>query len=300
MVGNHQLHPVLEHLAVCITFFYVPERLAYLSQIISNYAGIARKTDIYIVTNVLDTNLVSSKLPNIPAELSINFFTPTGTGHPYFLTWSHREIFRKLLHDGDVSHFLYTEDDLLFDRSNVIYWLKYRDALRNHGLIPSFIRVELHQELGWVSSDCKKPINPNKQPKRTLADGTQFIGMKYPYQGMYFLDRDLMDEFYNSPAMSPDFGKWNIREKAAQGLTFVNVPEGFTSRNVLLVDAKTMRIPQETWIHHLPNNYANDPNAKFGKLSMQYPGVFKSHLKPSSLQRFLKRFVTLKVKCPAG
>lgn len=45
--------PLLPHLVVCVTFFYVPERLPYLSKIIANYKGLAIKTDIYISLRTL-------------------------------------------------------------------------------------------------------------------------------------------------------------------------------------------------------------------------------------------------------
>ena len=93
---------------------------------------------------------------------------------------------------------------------------------------------------------------------------------------MYFLDRQLMEEFADSPAKSPDFGRWPIREKAAQGLTFVNIPEGYTSRNLVLIDHHTKTIPQEAWIHHLPNNYATNKKEIFGKIPMQGSGLFVS------------------------
>lgn len=278
MIEKYPEEPLLPHLAVCITFLYLPERLTYLATVISNYIGIARRTDIYIVTNIVDTKPISEALPRLLDPMSINFVTPSGIGHPYLLTWTHREIFQRVLTSSDVSHFLYSEDDLLFTRSNVMYWLRYRDPLQKNGFIPSFFRVELHQERGWVSTDCTSPVRLYRLPKLRLENGTQFICMPNPYQGMYFLDRQLMEEFADSPAMSPDFGRWNwnIREKAAQGLTFVNIPKGYTSRNLVLVDPHTKTIPQEAWIHHLPNSYANEENIELGKLTMQEHGGFAS------------------------
>lgn len=273
IIKKYSEEPLLPHLAVCVTFFYIPERLAYLATVISNYIGIARRTDIYIVTNIVDTKPILEALPRLPEQMSIKIVTPSGIGHPYLLTWTHREIFQRVLTSSSVSHFMYSEDDLLFSRSNVMYWLRYRDPLQKHGFIPSFLRVELHQERGWVSLDCKAPVCLYRRPTLILEDGTQFICMPNPYQGMYFLDRQLMDEFTGSQAMSPDFyGRWNIRERAAQGLTFVNIPKGYTSRNLVVVDPHTKTIPQESWIHHLPNNYANEQNTEYGKVPMQ--GVF--------------------------
>lgn len=288
--------PLLPHLAICVTFFYKPERLCYLSTIISSYIGIATRTDIYIVTNITDTQRIAEALPHCHDQMSIKFVTPSGIGHPYLLTWAHREIFQKVFTSSAASHFLYTEDDLLFSRSNVMYWLRHRDSLQKHGLIPSFFRVEMHQKNGWVSTDCTSPHSLYCHPKLTLKDGTLFACMQNPYQGMYFLDRQLMEEFAASSAMSPDFGKWPIREKAAQGLTFVNVPKGYTSRNLVLVNLYTKTIPQEAWIHHLPNNYANDQNTSFGKLSMQAHGLFAARFRDHMKQyrKKIKRIIRSK------
>lgn len=258
-IEQYSEKPLLPHLAVCVTFFYAPERLSYLATVISNYIGIANKTDVYIVTNIADTQPIAEVLSHLPSHMSIMFVTPSGIGHPYLLTWTHREIFQRVLTSNEVTHFMYSEDDLLFSRSNVMYWLRYRKPLQKHGFIPSFFRVERHKYMGWVSTDCSSPIELDSLPRLMLEDGTLFIGMENPYQGMYFLDRPLMEEFAASPAMSPDFGSWNIREKAAQGLTFVNIPKGYTSRNLVPFDPNTKTISQESWIHHLPNNYANNP-----------------------------------------
>lgn len=276
MIEEGPEEPLLAHLAVCVTFFYVPERLSYLSTVISSYIGMANKTDVYIVTNIADTTPIEEALPQLPDNMAIKFVIPSNIGHPYFLTWTHRQVFLEVLASGKASHFLYSEDDLLFTRSNILFWLRYREPLQKHGLIPSFFRVELHPEKGWVSTDCTGPVQLHRQPMLTLEMGDQLICMPNPYQGMYFLDRQLMEEFAASPAMSPDFGIWPIREKAAQGLTFVNVPQGFTSRNLALVDPHANGIAQESWIHHLPNTYAHDDNSPFGKIPAQGNGLFQT------------------------
>ena len=110
----------------------------------------------------------------------------------------------------------------------------------------------------------------------SLDNDYHFVSLPNPYQGMYFLDRELMDDFAASPAMSPDFGKWSIREKAAAGLTYVSAPKGFTSRNVVPFCSKRKIIHKECWIHHLPDNYAKDPASEFGKLPVETPGLLLS------------------------
>lgn len=272
--------PLLPYLVACVTFFYRPERLPYLATVISNYIGLASRTDIHVVTNIADTNSISETLPHLPDGMSVKFVTPQGIGHPFLLTWAHRDILQIVVRSRDVTHFLYSEDDVAFTRLNVMYWLRFRDPLRAHGLIPSFFRVELHPEMGWCSSDCIYPMRLRSQPRLALDDGSILSCVQNPYQGMYFLDRELMEEFVASPAMSPDFGMWPIREKAAQGLTFVNVPKGYTSRNVVLIDPLTKTVAQEAWMHHLPNNLANSRATIWGKLPMQGNGLFVTGVLP--------------------
>ncbi len=279
MIEKDAYEPLLPYLSVCITFFYRQERLPYLAEVISNYIGLAKRTDVFIVTNVAEADRlrgISEALPHLPDQFSIEFVTPSDIGHPQLLPWAHREIFQKVLKSNGVTHFLYSEDDLAFTRSNVLYWLHYRDPLKMHGFIPSFFRVDLHQQRGWCSSDQPKPVRLYKQKKLILDEGTHFICMPNPYQGMYFLDRELMEEFAASKAMHPDFDvrRWGIAEKAAQGLTFVNIPKGYTSRNLVPIDPRTKTVFQECWIHHLPNTYANNPTSLFGKLPVQGQGLF--------------------------
>ena len=94
---------------------------------------------------------------------------------------------------------------------------------------------------------------------------TTFVNLRQPYQGMYLIDKELAIEFLFSDACSPDTGIWGIRERAAQGLTYWNVPTGAYSRMIVGLDQR-MRIHSDARIHHLPNNYANVPDTPHAKL----------------------------------
>ena len=83
---------------------------------------------------------------------------------------------------------------------------------------------------------------------------------------MYIFDRDLVDEHLRGPATSPDFGRWPIRELAAQGQTFVDVPKGFDSRIAVPLDVKALLLEESCFVHHLPNSYADNANSRFGKI----------------------------------
>ena len=143
MVNIKQPEIILPHLAVCVTFFYDQARLPYLSKITSEYAIFSKKVDIYIITNQTDPDaieLIRAALPGRLENVTVKFIIPRWLGHPYLLTWVHREVFNQIINDQDVSHFLYSEDDLYITPRNIAYWLQYRHILSEYGLIPSFFR----------------------------------------------------------------------------------------------------------------------------------------------------------------
>ncbi|MEI6188175.1 MAG: hypothetical protein WCP46_06740, partial [Alphaproteobacteria bacterium] len=152
------------------------------------------------------------------------------------------------------------EDDILIKRENIEYWINGREILRNLNLYPSFLRVEKKNgDEHWYSSDALTISYAKHLPIVNVLDTNySFLNLPYPYQGMYFYDRELMAEYLNSAAHNPDSGsKWLIRERANQGLTFFNFPDGFISRNVIGFDIKNKMIDSRALIHHLPNTYAN-------------------------------------------
>ncbi len=161
---------------------------------------------------------------------------------------------------------MYIEDDIMINKNNIEYWLKGREELRHTGFIPSFLRYEKKDGGTIYSTDVTKPVHLSHMPKISLPNGYSYVNFREPYQGMYLLDRELMAEHLRGPSSSPDFGPWHIREKAAQGLTFTNIPTGFYSRNLVGFDHKKFSVDPGCLIHHLPDNYANNPQSPFAKI----------------------------------
>jgi len=248
-------------LLICVTCFFSEDRLQYLKKTSDHFSELANEVFVCVITNTRN----ESDLEKINAVLSskgfdFDIFQPHGLGHPYLLPWSHFEIVLNKISDQSFTHFMYVEDDILVTRTNIEYWIHGRETLRDSGVYPSFIRVEQKNgEDNWYSSDANFISYAIHLPKVTVLDSSYFyLNLPHPYQGMYFYDRELMLEYLTSEAFTPDSGStWNIREKATQGLTFLNPPIGFLSRNVVGYDAKSKRIDPGALIHHLPNNYAN-------------------------------------------
>lgn len=162
---------------------------------------------------------------------------------------------------------MYLEDDILVKPENLDYWVRGREILRPLGLIPSFLRYEFKQnDDNPYSTDVTKKAKFWKLPRVRVTDTYFYVNLRQPYQGMYLLDRELMNEHLFGPSSSPDFGPWGIREKAAQGLTYANVPKGCRSRNFVGFDTAQGTVDSKSLIHHTPNNYAENPDTEFGKI----------------------------------
>ncbi len=251
-------------LAICVIFHFNENRLQFIDKISNNFRTLADDVLVYIITNTqIDKELEQINSAIKDKGFRVNIFTPTGLGHPYLLPWSHFAIFRTLYDDESISHFMYLEDDILISRENIAYWVKGREQLRPYNLIPSFVRVEQkNSDSKWYGTDCTRRKNRGLLPHVTVSEDYRFINLPEPYQGTYLLDRELMHEHLSGLSSNPEFGQWGIRERAAQGLTFANIPKGFTSRNLVGYDNKSRQIDKACLIHHTPNNYANSTEKK--------------------------------------
>jgi hypothetical protein len=107
------------------------------------------------------------------------------------------------------------------------------------------------------------------------------------------MDRELLAEHLDGPTSNPDFdhsdnGLFRIqghdmRARAAMGLSFAHVPKGFRSRNVLPFNKETLQIEPYSFVHHLPDNYTNNPNELAGKVPVNNLFI------PASVNTYLKK-----------
>jgi hypothetical protein len=259
-------------LIIAVTVFFVEDRLRYLRKIAEEFGRLADKVDVYIFTNVQEAkpqDRIRRSLDGLGFAYKI--MVPTLLGHPYLLAWSHLAVFReRFAADPEITHFMYLEDDICVRPDNIAYWLKGREDLRKVRLIPSFLRVEYKDgsDLPY-STDVVQRVNPGKHARVILSKDYVYLNLPQPYQGMYLLDRELMGEHLAGKSSNPDHGIWNIRERAAQGLTFVKVPPKCASRNFVGYNVKEKRIDLRSLIHHLPNTYVNRPASPYGKILLK-------------------------------
>ncbi len=280
---------VSNKLAVCITFFYKEERVKYLTEVLDNLSSFSFSVNVTIISNNLpvDFKLVLGNYNLSNSQLTIDVFAPFGLGHPLLLAWSHYSVFKEKILDESYTHFLYLEDDIKFTEKNFNYWVQKREQFSYENVFPAFFRYEINPENVFYSTDVLSPISlyDCKIVKSDL--GEYFINIPFSYQAMYLYDRSLMNEFLNSSDFNPDFehtvsnsiikpATFKIREKAALGLTYINVPSGFWTRTFLPYDFNLNRISEECLIHHIPNNYVLDLNNEIGNVKLNSVFLKKS------------------------
>jgi len=234
---------------------------------------LADRVHVYIVTN---TNIDEGKnaICSVLQEKGFSFdiHTPKLLGHPYLLPLCHVELFQELLSkEQSVSHFLYLEDDLLITDGNIEYWLQARQDLQVYGLIPSFLRYERKDDGELYAVDVWERTCFETAPKIFINNGYCYMNMPYPYQGMYLLDRELMAEYMSYWSSNPYFSRWGLRETGAQGVTYVNVPPGFKTRNLVGFDTDAFAVDPRCLIHHVSNTYVAvaDPRNRSAKIPVR-------------------------------
>lgn len=264
-------------LLICVTFHFNPNRLPLLSGIASRFSELADVVDVCIVTNLGQEGHEAIKAALSPRSYTLSIVSPALLGHPYLLAWCHKAIFRQSLedHHKNYSHFLYLEDDILITQANMSYWMEARERLKPHRLVPSFMRYELHpKDQTLISTDQVSPLHLNETACIVFPGiGYLYMNMRNPYQGMTLYDRALLQEHFAHPhASGPDYLPtlwWLIREKATLGVTYQDIPYGFTSRTVIGYWMDKKVIDERCLIHHTPNNYASDPNSPYGKIRVE-------------------------------
>ena len=261
---------LIRNLSVVITFHYNPKRLKYLEKVTSHLDSLADQVKLFIVTNQYDSKYLS-QIQNSTKAKNFQIISTGSLLHPYYLTWKHLEILRtEYLNNLNISHFMYLEDDIQITQKNISYWLKAREELRKFGLIPSFILYEVSSDqLDKRSNSVSKPMIIKKIPKIKINESYWYLNMSQPYQAMYLLDRELAKEHLFDNPLEKRETIWGIREAAASGLTFVKIPNGFTSRVVVGFNYDTFKIDSDSLIHHLPNNYINRPLTEYGKIRIE-------------------------------
>jgi hypothetical protein len=259
----------VRRLAIAVTCYTGGKTLEHLDEISAGWGQLAHEIDVIIITDQADSPQFQ-EFVRAHRSFRVQLVQPSLIGHPYFLTWIHREVFNQLHRTNpDISHYLYLEDDILFTTENLAYWLEGREALRELGLLPGFLRFEVDAAGRRLATDVLRPEVFASLPRvDSNRSERSWVNLRSSYQGMWFMDRELFEEFLASESFGPDFGHWRIRERATQGLIFESVPAGCFTRTFLQV-AETQTLDSRVLVHHLSNRYALDGGSRFARIPVE-------------------------------
>lgn len=264
-----------------------PRKLPELTQVLKMQAKLFDEVHVCIITNITDNEKLEAIRACAPVQnhqFQLEIFNEgcDQLPSPWLLTWVHKKLMLQRFHDPSFTHFMCIEDDMEVTPLNIKYWLDNREKLKPFNLYPSFLRVEWnHAHQQWAMTDSIKDdqFSVSKWPKLELEDGYAYINLGRTYQGMFLYDRELMQEHINSVSFDmfkfiPD---WQVRilrtdwplgltEAAVLGLTNINVPPGYISRNIIPFYTKYLTIDPSCFVHHLPDKYTNMPNQAHGQV----------------------------------
>jgi hypothetical protein len=265
----------LSRATVCISAHYVPARVQFLETVLTAIATWpVEKVHGVIVTNSIDlmeqASILALKETYATKGWELRGELSGPLNHPFELTWVHKNLLQDWLSAGVKNDdlFFYLEDDIVLTRRNLDYFIHYLQLLRIHRLIPSFLRYET-VNLGARSVDFTEP--QVVRGSRIRLAGYEFIGPSNPYWAGYILDKSLAEEYVKSDSFDLNRSRlrssWEVRERAAMGLTWEHPPKGFESRYVVpLVDA---RPAEECLVWHCAQTYTSAGHPKFGRLPVE-------------------------------
>ncbi len=268
-------------LLVAISAHYVPSRLPYLLEVLRSLADFdVQRLDVHVMVNEVEDGtrdrLQRLLAPSLPAGMSLTLHRVGGLAHPFDLTWAHKRLIPDIfLAEGSpYTHFAYLEDDMRFGAANFRYFLRFRPLLAPHGLLPSFLRVEYSagfEELRFT--EYRRRIDP-AAARGVAVDGVRFVAVP-PYCALYVLDQPLAEEHVRSPSFDKEaseaLSRWHVRERAAAGVCWDEVPRGFRTRYVVPLTPDAGGFAPECWVPHLHSTYADHPAASFGKIPVHRP-----------------------------
>ena len=250
---------------VAIAFHYKESRVRYLADVVMGLSTFpVEQIDIAVMTNTTDPDEIAVVLAACPVtsdRVTLNLIPYVALADPFALTWGHKQIIRDtfLREDSGYTHFIYMEDDIGLGFQNFLYYVAWKNKLAEVGLIPSFLRVEYSSlQKGWVSPDnCNKIA----LDRHSVAFGDHiFVNPPNPHIGFFIMDREQAREHLVSNSFDmhrSEYVPFAIRERAAMGVMFDNIRQGFRSRYAIPV-TRNLLPASPCLVRHLQNNYADD------------------------------------------
>ncbi len=224
-------------IGIHIAHFFLPNRLCFLEKSIYNLNRLGVDINIFLHTNDHRLKINNSKNVSIVHH-------DMSKDHPHLLTWKHRDMMKSQRRDYD--YMMYMEDDILFNRNNLKYYIKYHDICKSENYYLGFIRKE-YDGKDWYLTDIRPEWGDFPLYKKVKIKNTKFyLHSNNYYCAFWILDKQEFNTFcdheYYDLKKCPYHGGF-LREKSAAGFA---------------PNYKGVLIPGMTkgaFVHHIPNNY---------------------------------------------
>jgi hypothetical protein len=261
---------------VVISAHYVPARIPFLATVLKAILGWKMATvKVALVSNdptiMGESAIVAAQQDFASRQWSLNLELTSDLAHPFHLTWRHKQMIPPWISTARQKddYFIYLEDDMVLTNTNIEYFSKFLAPLRRSGLIPSFLRFEL-RDAAKYSVDMTEPQLVSIYPTNTVQ-GVKFVCPTNPYWAAFILDKGLAQEYVRSKSFdlvgSEQQSKWDVRERAAMGLTWEAVPNRYKSRYVVpLIDG---RPSDDCLVWHCAQNYNTMSGTQFATLPIE-------------------------------
>ena len=258
--------------AAFIAFHYRMQTMQFLDRVLRNLCEFeVDRMHVTVITSTEDgaeQALLRSLCRNYFVDDSFAVAAYPDCQPPTLLPWMHKPLLQAAATEQDFTHFIYSEDDIGLTYANFRYFLEYADALREFGLIPSFVRTEFAE---GVIRSCDAPYS-TVATRLIELPGCTFAAPGFPYSACFVMDRKHVAEYLASRSSdverSIELTDWDLRERAAMGLCWENPPAGFHHRYVVPVgtDLRPLACCQVT---HMPANYAPMNESAYAKVPIE-------------------------------
>jgi len=243
-----------------IAFHYVEPRFCYLVKVLSAINSYHFKhIDVIIDTNSAETKSCFRKLQsNFNFDFHVQVHDPLE--HPFLLTWAHRHNISDQIDKYD--YFMYIEDDIEIHYDALTRWRDDSHSMHEDGYLRGFMRTEINSRNNTVLTDQKSVM---KFRNLQYYKNKPYLRPSNPYHGFWIYSQQQMKIFIKSQCwLDGNYPKWGVRERAAAGMTWLDT----SSHNILIPLTNALEIPEDVRVHHLPNNYARNPDSKHGSVSI--------------------------------
>ena len=263
--------------------YYNPSRekkkITKLKKVCHSYLSLSKRTKIFVHTVNKNKDIINKRIKFI--------FHNLHNKHPHKLTWVCRKLMFKQRNKFDF--FIYGEDDIVFNKKNFNYWLKYKDLCIRNNYNLGFLRVEKRaKDNKLISSDQVKKIKYFCNIEDKL-----FAKPENANYSIWIYDQNEFKKFTKTKYWNFKFkiktisGVLLIREMAAIGWH----SEIMNRYKATLIPFKNKKLNKNSFIKHISNNYANNPAGLFGTISIDK--IFENNLKyffpKNKIYKFLAR-----------